>query len=172
LTRAREDLVRTRVGLANPLRDQLPCFWPGGEQGRGRCELAATYADRGSCNLPRRAPNSTPGSLWSFRRRSSGRSPVATFRSHGSSSISAPSLRLTCVPPTRHFPHHVSTPAASVRTISAPVPEERLGFSDHASSAVTAEHVVIAEIGSSWVANEVRTSAAYPPQTTVKAGKS
>lgn len=29
LTRAREDLVRTRVGLANPLRDQLPCFWPG-----------------------------------------------------------------------------------------------------------------------------------------------
>ena len=41
-----------------------------------------------------------------------------------------------------------------------------------ASSAATAEHVVIAEIGSSWVANEVRTSAAYPPQTTVKAGKS
>lgn len=29
LTRAREDLVRTRVGLANELRAQLDCFWPG-----------------------------------------------------------------------------------------------------------------------------------------------
>ena len=29
LTRAREDLVRTRVSLANELRDQLGCFWPG-----------------------------------------------------------------------------------------------------------------------------------------------
>jgi transposase len=29
LTRAREDLVRTRVGLANQLRDQLATFWPG-----------------------------------------------------------------------------------------------------------------------------------------------
>jgi transposase len=29
LTRAREGLVRTRVGLANQLRDQLGCFWPG-----------------------------------------------------------------------------------------------------------------------------------------------
>jgi len=29
LTRAREDLVRTRVGLANQLRDELACFWPG-----------------------------------------------------------------------------------------------------------------------------------------------
>jgi transposase len=29
LTRAREDLVRTRIGLANQLRDQLACFWPG-----------------------------------------------------------------------------------------------------------------------------------------------
>jgi transposase len=29
LTRAREGLVRTRVGLANQLRDQLACFWPG-----------------------------------------------------------------------------------------------------------------------------------------------
>jgi Transposase len=28
-TRAREGLVRTRVGLANQLRDQLACFWPG-----------------------------------------------------------------------------------------------------------------------------------------------
>jgi hypothetical protein len=28
-TRARESLVRTRVGLANQLRDQLGCFWPG-----------------------------------------------------------------------------------------------------------------------------------------------
>ena len=28
-TRARESLVRTRVGLANQLRDQLACFWPG-----------------------------------------------------------------------------------------------------------------------------------------------
>jgi transposase len=27
LTRAREGLVRTRVGLANQLRDQLACFW-------------------------------------------------------------------------------------------------------------------------------------------------
>jgi transposase len=29
LTRARDSLVRTRVGLANQLRDQLGCFWPG-----------------------------------------------------------------------------------------------------------------------------------------------
>jgi Transposase len=29
LTRAREGLVRTRIGLANQLRDQLACFWPG-----------------------------------------------------------------------------------------------------------------------------------------------
>jgi transposase len=29
LTRAREDLVGTRVGLANELRAQLECFWPG-----------------------------------------------------------------------------------------------------------------------------------------------
>jgi transposase len=29
MTRARDDLVRTRVGLANQLRDQLACFWPG-----------------------------------------------------------------------------------------------------------------------------------------------
>jgi hypothetical protein len=28
-TRARESLVRTRIGLANQLRDQLGCFWPG-----------------------------------------------------------------------------------------------------------------------------------------------
>jgi transposase len=29
MSRAREDLVRTRVGLANQLRDELACFWPG-----------------------------------------------------------------------------------------------------------------------------------------------
>jgi hypothetical protein len=29
MTRARDGLVRTRVGLANQLRDQLNCFWPG-----------------------------------------------------------------------------------------------------------------------------------------------
>jgi transposase len=29
MTRARDGLVRTRVGLANQLRDQLGCFWPG-----------------------------------------------------------------------------------------------------------------------------------------------
>jgi transposase len=29
MTRARESFVRTRVGLANQLRDQLGCFWPG-----------------------------------------------------------------------------------------------------------------------------------------------
>jgi Transposase/Transposase IS116/IS110/IS902 family len=29
MTRAREGMVRTRVGLANQLRDQLACFWPG-----------------------------------------------------------------------------------------------------------------------------------------------
>jgi hypothetical protein len=29
MTRARESLVRTRVGLASQLRDQLQCFWPG-----------------------------------------------------------------------------------------------------------------------------------------------
>jgi transposase len=29
ITRARDSLVRTRVGLANQLRDQLATFWPG-----------------------------------------------------------------------------------------------------------------------------------------------
>ena len=29
MTRGRDSLVRTRVGLANQLRDQLACFWPG-----------------------------------------------------------------------------------------------------------------------------------------------
>lgn len=29
MTRARDGLVRTRVGLANQLRDQLATFWPG-----------------------------------------------------------------------------------------------------------------------------------------------
>ena len=29
ITRAQESLVRTRIGLANQLRDQLACFWPG-----------------------------------------------------------------------------------------------------------------------------------------------
>jgi transposase len=29
MTRARESLVHTRIGLANQLRDQLACFWPG-----------------------------------------------------------------------------------------------------------------------------------------------
>ena len=29
MTRSREDLVRTRLVLANQLRDQLACFWPG-----------------------------------------------------------------------------------------------------------------------------------------------
>jgi transposase len=29
MTRARDSLVRTRLGLANQLRDQLACFWPG-----------------------------------------------------------------------------------------------------------------------------------------------
>ena len=29
LTRSRQDLVRTRIVLANQLRDQLACFWPG-----------------------------------------------------------------------------------------------------------------------------------------------
>jgi transposase len=32
LTRAREDLVKTRVALANELRAQLECFWPGAGQ--------------------------------------------------------------------------------------------------------------------------------------------
>lgn len=32
LTRAREDLVKTRVALANELRAQLACFWPGAGQ--------------------------------------------------------------------------------------------------------------------------------------------
>ena len=29
IPRARESLVRTRIALANQLRDQLGCFWPG-----------------------------------------------------------------------------------------------------------------------------------------------
>jgi transposase len=32
MTRARDSLVRTRLALANQLRDQLACFWPGASQ--------------------------------------------------------------------------------------------------------------------------------------------
>src|ERR1700748_1336329 len=32
MTRARDGLVRTRVGLPNQLRDQLACLWPGASQ--------------------------------------------------------------------------------------------------------------------------------------------
>jgi transposase len=32
MTRGRDGLVRTRVGLANQLRDQLATFWPGASQ--------------------------------------------------------------------------------------------------------------------------------------------
>jgi hypothetical protein len=32
ITRARDGLLRTRVGLANQLRDQLACFWPGASE--------------------------------------------------------------------------------------------------------------------------------------------
>jgi transposase len=42
LTRAREDLVRTRVGLANQLRDQLAGFWPGA--GRVFCAVDSPIA--------------------------------------------------------------------------------------------------------------------------------
>ena len=37
MTRARDSLVRTRIGLANQLRDQLGCFWPGA--GRVFCSV-------------------------------------------------------------------------------------------------------------------------------------
>ena len=36
MTRAREGLVRTRGGLANQLRDQLACFWPGASKATRR----------------------------------------------------------------------------------------------------------------------------------------
>jgi transposase len=42
LKRAREDLVRTRIGLANQLRDQLACFWPG----RARCSARSIPRSR------------------------------------------------------------------------------------------------------------------------------
>ncbi len=35
VTRARQSLVRTRIGLANQLRDQLGCFWPGAAKESG-----------------------------------------------------------------------------------------------------------------------------------------
>jgi Transposase len=41
-TRARESLVRTRIGLANQLRDQLACFWPGAT--RVFCSVDANIA--------------------------------------------------------------------------------------------------------------------------------
>jgi hypothetical protein len=43
LTRAREDLLRTRIGLANQLRCQLACFWPGG---RARCSARSILRSR------------------------------------------------------------------------------------------------------------------------------
>ena len=48
LTRSREDLVRTRLVLANQLRDQLACFWPGA--GKVFCrvdsKIALAFLDR------------------------------------------------------------------------------------------------------------------------------
>ena len=54
MTRAREGLVRTRLGLANQLRDQLATFWPGREQG----VLKRRLADRArvpASAIPRRS---------------------------------------------------------------------------------------------------------------------
>jgi Transposase len=42
LTRSREDLVRTRIVMANQLRDQLACFWPGA--GKVFCKIDSPIA--------------------------------------------------------------------------------------------------------------------------------
>ena len=42
ITRARDSLVRTRIALANQLRDQLGCFWPGAS--KVFCSLDTTIA--------------------------------------------------------------------------------------------------------------------------------
>ena len=51
LTRAREDLVHTRVALANQLRDQLACFWPGASKVFCAIDSPITLA------FPRRYPS-------------------------------------------------------------------------------------------------------------------
>ena len=56
MTRARESLVRTRVGLANQLRDQLACFWPGAS--KVFCERR--LADRAGVPAPLPHPGRCP----------------------------------------------------------------------------------------------------------------
>ena len=61
LSRAREDLVDARVALANELRAQLECFWPGAAQcsptstARSRSRSCARYPSPGRRARPRRA---------------------------------------------------------------------------------------------------------------------
>ena len=66
LTRAREDLVETRVALANTLTAQLECFWPGADRDLRRDRqpdrpgLPQALPQPGRRPRPRRA---TPGTL-------------------------------------------------------------------------------------------------------------
>jgi transposase len=46
MTRARESLVRTRIGLANQLRDQLGCFWPGAAGPPASCSTGYAMAPK------------------------------------------------------------------------------------------------------------------------------
>ena len=50
MTRARDGLVRTRVGLANQLRDQLELLWPGASK------VFSSVDSRIALAFPRRYP--------------------------------------------------------------------------------------------------------------------
>src|ERR1700761_3104335 len=69
MTRARESLVRTRVGLTNQLRDQLLTFWPGAARGFSGVDSQIALA------FLRRDP--TPGDARSAGRATVGRVPQA-----------------------------------------------------------------------------------------------
>ena len=53
LTRAREDPVRTRVAVANQLRDELACFWPGA--GKVFCAVDSPIALASCAAIPARS---------------------------------------------------------------------------------------------------------------------
>ena len=63
LSRAREDLVRTRVALANQLRDQLACFWPGAGKVFARSTRRSRWRSCAAIPVPRTRAGSA-SSAW------------------------------------------------------------------------------------------------------------
>jgi transposase len=66
MTRARDGLVRTRVGLASQLRDQLACFWPV----PARCSGRSTRRSRWHSCAATQPPSTRAASVNSAWRRS------------------------------------------------------------------------------------------------------